>query len=216
MGKQMVITTAFLAVFMVSPTFAQTAEQRRFAGQNPCVFNVKMARTVGTKGNTFKTNYGSHDIVRYRSSSYSVDIKWTGKGTADFTAEFIFMASQDRITKPLYCVTNGFQLAQGISTNFIVSCPSTYHRDTKLVAIGEREEEGAKLKGVVARLKRDGKIIKTFISNGTWAKQAWDEDLDTYYKPISVGEAAKLDYPLEKANELEKEEREAARNKVIF
>ena len=84
------------------------------------------------------------------------------------------MASSGQRAVPYSSETLDFSLAAGAKTNFVFESPVLSFRDVKYVYAGEHRQSGYKMKGAIIRLKKDGDIIRTYVSQRFWEKMAWE------------------------------------------
>lgn len=167
-------SACLLYVACVATTiFAQTQEQRKISSQYACLLNVKQGVGSGKKQTDWVGYYG-HDKTQSKSLKYTVNVKWNSKEDADLSLEVVYMASSGQRAVPYSSETLDFSLTGGAKTNFVFESPVLSFRDVKYVYAGEHRQSGYKMKGAIIRLKKDGDIIRTYVSQRFWEKMAWE------------------------------------------
>ena len=174
--KVMIVT--MLSAAIIIPLFAQSKEQRRKAQEYKCSFSGKMLAQRGSR----KTNWqwaGYSDRSKSNGQVFQYTIRLNSKTQEVFTVESYFMASMDRRTFPFAKDEIEVELRHGFTTNIVIESPMLHLRkiNDSYWTGGKHQEYGAKVVGVVARLKKDNVIIKTFCSMAPWRKMAWQDDL---------------------------------------
>ncbi len=166
-------------ISMFAPS--QTAEQRQNSKQYNCILDIKQKRLV-IKKTPWATDYGSSDKVKIQALKYSASIAWNMKAESkSLTCEVIWMASKsDGRAYPLKIDAKTIEDVKPMSKhNLTFISPIVRYRECKYVALGEHTKEGYILKGVIFRLKDNGKIIrvKTTQTHTFWQKLAWQDDV---------------------------------------
>ena len=156
---------------------AQTHEQRKNAAQYSCILGVKQGIGSGKKQTDWVTSYGSHDKTQAKSLKYTVNVKWVTKEDANLSLEVIYMASSGQRAEPYSSESVDFSLEGGSKTNFVFESPVLSFRDVKYSYAGEHHQSGYKMKGAIIRLKKDGEIIRTYVSQRFWEKMAWEGEI---------------------------------------
>ncbi len=164
-------------VAMSGLVFAQSREQRQKANEYKCSFSGKMISQRGTTRTNWQ--WGAYsDKSKTRGQTFQYTLRLNSKTQEVFTVETYFMASQDRRTFPFSKDVQEIELRHGFTTNMVVCSPMLHSRKINDTYWGGKKEEyGAKVVGVIARLKKDNVIIKTYCSMAPWKKMAWNDDI---------------------------------------
>ncbi len=169
-------------------------------------------RKANKENRQLEANLGSYDKVQTKVDVFEVSLKSSCKKTEHFEVEVVSMASagsglpgrNDATTFPCASESMSVLLFPGVKTNIVMRSAAVTSRDINKVTItGEwawrrpngtvtssgydytvdRRKEGAVLKGVIVRLKKDGTIIRIWSSLSNWRKMAWNENLDIRKAP---------------------------------
>ena len=203
------LTMAVVLLLTAMPAFAQNAMQKKVQQKFPVWFDVRRIMSDGRKGNRenrqLEASLGSYDKVQTKVDVFEVSLKSSCKNAEDFEVEVVSMASAGS-GLPFPCASESMSvlLFPGVKTNIVMRSAAVTSRDINKVTItGEwawrrpngtvtssgydytvdRRKEGAVLKGVMVRLKKDGTIIRTWSSLTNWRTMAWNENLDIRRAP---------------------------------
>ena len=162
-------SVAVLTVLAALCATAQSREQKAKASETPCVFDVKPLSSKGAQeGYTTRT--------KSKALSYRAFIRSNAKEEVAFSLEAVYMAVRDKRTLPLSRNEFFFTLAPGCATNLVFESPML--ESTEYGRGVAARNTGFKILGAIARLKRDGVVVKNYCSNYAWKKIAWNEKID--------------------------------------
>jgi hypothetical protein len=158
-----------VSVLMGGIVFGQSIEQRQKADEYKCSFSCKM---IGQSGKENKKNTHGTRRSKTRGISYQYSLRLNSKTQEVFTVETYFMASGNRDVFAFAKDEFDVELRRGFSTNVVVSSPLLMSEEYG------RRNYGAKVVGVIGRLKKDGVIVKTHCSMSPWKKMAWQDEIE--------------------------------------
>ena len=161
------------AIAAFAGVYGQSAEQKQMRDKFPVSMDAKRLRQVGTKENTWKTDYGSFDKEIATAQEFQVSLRSRLKTDEDFSIETVYMAVAKKRTFPWSKSETNITLRAGTAMQVKVRSPIVKSRDTNYAALGERYKQGAHIIGAFIRLKKDGVIIRTWTSHQAWAKMLW-------------------------------------------
>ena len=173
------VTTSILMAVAISASLAigQSAEQRQMRDKYPVSMDARRLRQTGTKENTWKTDYGSFDKEIATAQEFQVSLRSRLKTDEDFTIEAVYMAVAKKRTFPWSKSETNVTLRAGTAMQVTMTSPVVKSRDTNYAALGERYKDGAHIIGAFIRLKKEGVIIRTWTSNYSWTKMAWQPEI---------------------------------------
>ena len=165
MKRRMKIALILLALAGTLGASAQNAEDLKFSSANPCVLRVSSKGHVTGNPSTRELR---RDFRQY--AVYQVDCVWNGKESAEINVEIIPMISGGKDTVPRYTITNSLSVNPGRTSSTKFYCPKNSPQGFYIPRI----EKARRVRGVVVRLLRDGRIFKVFCTNGAWQRNAWE------------------------------------------
>ena len=171
------VLSALCALFVLCGN-AQTKEQREKRAKYPVNFEVRHFNSSGNKENNYKTWWGSYDKTQSIQRSYKAQLKSRLAEPEDFSIEAIYIVVENKRTFPYSKEEIAFTLQPGVTTNIVFSSPEVKNTDVNYELAGYRRKSGSVLNGVIARLKKDGVIIDTWMSNRSYSKWAWQPEVE--------------------------------------
>ena len=163
-----------LALVWAAAAAAQNAEDLRFSRANPCVLRVSSKGHV--TGNP-ESKEMRRDGRQY--AIYLVECVWNGKEEANIQVEMIPMISGGKDTSPRYSITNSLAVSPGRTSSIRFFCPKNPPKN----GYNPNVEKFRKVRGVVVRLLRNGRIFKIFCSSGAWQRNAWEPVFPGLHSP---------------------------------
>ncbi|MBQ9430088.1 MAG: hypothetical protein IJU44_00905 [Kiritimatiellae bacterium] len=163
-----------LALVWAAAAAAQNADDLRFSRANPCVLRVSSKGHV--TGNP-ESKEMRRDGRQY--AIYLVECVWNGKEEEKIQVEMIPMISGGKDTSPRYSITNSLAVSPGRTSSIRFFCPKNPPKN----GYNPNVEKFRKVRGVVVRLLRNGRIFKIFCSSGAWQRNAWEPVFPGLYSP---------------------------------
>ena len=220
MGTKIRFGLAVLLVSSTTTTaWPQSAIQRRMAQEYPIMLTATFKgnagqKTVNHQVGGIEQRLGAKDKVRTKVMNYDVRVTSNAKkGVERFSFEAITMARIGKKEFPCHMESFPIALMAKSGTNIMVRSAAATSRDVVKVDItGVREtynvrtgetlnrsydynksahKEGAVIKGMIFRVKKNGVIIRTWCSDpsAAWKEIAWKQDVETAEVPKVSEEA---------------------------
>ena len=152
---------------------AQTMDDVKRSTSTPLTIACRQMKQNNQQTVNYRSSWGSSDIDTTRQTVYQLSLRWGKDEPQEVTIEEIYIVSVSKKN-----IVHGSQertvtLEPKKATEIPIITPPVDGNRTQLVSIGYSSESGATLKGIVVRVKIDGKIVKVYASDGTWTKLAW-------------------------------------------
>lgn len=154
---------------------AQSMEQRLLASKNPVVFDVVRSAAGGDKNVVWQDSDGSTAREINRSLTYDCKIRWGGKEPKEAMLRVYFLGGAGASDSVLDLYEE--KLTMNPNSNMLVRVMSGEIHQSKANynALGIKDRDGEKLRGAVAQLLIDGKIIRAYSSLPQWRGRAWND-----------------------------------------
>ena len=169
-----------LALSLMSLCCLMTADALAAGGSDAskCTFKVQK------KGGNRQKVEGDYSTTLKVSEVYQAEIRWRGEDSAQFTIETVYMVSENKRSFPYSTAVYYVTMSPNSTTNVTLETPEFVKKD---YAYGS--SYGVKFDGIIARLMKNGEILKVFTSknDSNWKKLAAEKVIKTKGSSSSYG-----------------------------
>lgn len=164
---------AIICCMMTEDVFASSKSDA-----SRCVFKVQRK-----SGNREKVKSDYSTTVKI-SEVYTAEIRWRGDASVNLSVEAVYMVSEEKRSFPHSTTVYEITMEPNSTTNITFETPEFVRRDYSYGS-----GYGIKFEGVIARLMKDGEILKTFLSknDSNWKKVANEKVIRTKMPSSTYG-----------------------------
>lgn len=159
-----------MLLFAFCCTMAADAASTGGTDASKCTFKVQKK-----SGNRQKVEGGYSTTLKI-SEVYEAEIRWRGENQAQLSVETVYMVSEDKRSFPYSSAVYYVVMSPNSTTNLVLETPEFVKKDYDYGS-----SYGIKLEGIIARLMKNGEVLKSYTSknDSKWKKLANDKVIKT-------------------------------------
>lgn len=171
-GRTLKKSGGILALSLLFLCCMTTADALAAGGSDAskCTFKVQKK-----SGNRQKVEGGYSTTLKI-SEVYDAEIRWRGEEQSQFSIETVYMVSEDKRSFPYSSAVYYVVMPPNSTTNVVLETPEFVRKDYDYGS-----GYGIKLEGVIARLMKNGEVLKVYTSknDSKWKKLASEKVIKT-------------------------------------
>lgn len=164
------VTVGLMLLFSFCGMMASDVLAAGGADASKCTFKVQKK-----SGNRQKVEGGYSTTLKI-SEVYDAEIRWRGEDSVQLSVETVYMVSEDKRSFPYSSAVYYVEMPPSSTTNLVLETPEFVKKDYDYGS-----SYGIKLEGIIARLMKNGEILKVYTSknDSKWKKLANEKVIKT-------------------------------------
>ena len=154
---------------------AEAAKAQNESRKYPVAMECRLEASTNRSEKDWQTSYGSYSETKSSGKVYAVTIRNQATTTNEYTITWHYIGREAGSKNDEVIETDSKTVSVPPRSSVKEFLQSDTYEGSKAVyrALGETDEDGVKVKGIVVQLIIDEKVVRTYSSAQQWQYRAW-------------------------------------------